>query len=102
MFSTRRRCTASSSAIKMVAAMAFPVTYNYLSRIGALSPMAINVLLRDVISTSTFIVLQVETHKQVRKYGFALLNSSQIFCATQIHRQKTRLRHRQTSGMESG
>jgi hypothetical protein len=35
----------------MVAAMAFPVTYNYLSRIGALSPMAINVLLRAVITT---------------------------------------------------
>jgi hypothetical protein len=68
----------------MVAAMAFPVTYNYLSRIGALSPMAINVLLRDVISTSTFIVLQVETHKQVRKYGFALVSSPQIFRATQI------------------
>ena len=34
--------TASSSAIKMVAAMAFPAHYNYLSRIGALSPMPIN------------------------------------------------------------
>jgi hypothetical protein len=31
--------------------MAFPVRYNYLSRIGALWPMAINVLLRDVIPT---------------------------------------------------
>jgi hypothetical protein len=45
MFSTRRRCTASSSAIKMVAAMAFPARYNYLSRIGALWPMPINALL---------------------------------------------------------
>src|SRR6267154_4387580 len=45
MFSTRRRCTASSSAIKMVAAMVFPTRYNYLSRIGALSPMPINALL---------------------------------------------------------
>jgi hypothetical protein len=54
MFSTSRRCTASSSAIKMVAAMALPARYNYLSRIGALSPMAINVLLRGVIPTSFF------------------------------------------------
>src|SRR3954452_11095989 len=46
MFSTRRRCTASSSAIKMVTAMAFPATCDYLSRFGALKPMAINVLLR--------------------------------------------------------
>src|SRR6267154_5044478 len=101
MFSTSRRCTASSSAIKMVAAMALPTRYNYLSRIGALSPMAINVLLRGVISTSTFIVLQVETHKQVRKYGLALVSSPQIFCATQIHRQKTvgQIRHRQIAGM---
>jgi hypothetical protein len=45
MFSTRRRATASSSAIKIVAAMAFSPHYNYLSRIGALSPMAINALL---------------------------------------------------------
>jgi hypothetical protein len=59
----------------MVAAMAFPARYNYLSRIGALSPMAINVLLRGVTPTSTFIVLQVETHKQVRKYGLALVRS---------------------------
>jgi hypothetical protein len=35
----------------MVAAMAFPARYDYLSRIGALSPMAINVLLRAVITT---------------------------------------------------
>src|SRR4051794_29406470 len=55
MFSTSRRCTASSSAIKMVAAMAFPAPYNYLSRIGALSPMGINVLLRGVIPTSFFL-----------------------------------------------
>src|SRR5258706_14023225 len=50
MFSTRRRATASSSTIKMLAAMAFPphatiTRYNYLSRIGALSPMPINALL---------------------------------------------------------
>jgi hypothetical protein len=38
----------------MVAAMAFPAPYNYLSRIGALSPMAINVLLRGDISTAFF------------------------------------------------
>src|SRR5271154_1991253 len=42
MFSSRRRATASSSAIKMLAAMAFPARYNYLSRIGALWPMPIN------------------------------------------------------------
>jgi hypothetical protein len=42
MFSTRRRATASSSAIKMLAAMAFPARYNYLSRIGALWLMPIN------------------------------------------------------------
>ena len=48
MFSTRRRCTASSSAIKMLAAMAFLGRYNYLSRIGALSPMPINALLNVV------------------------------------------------------
>jgi hypothetical protein len=29
----------------MLAAMAFPARYNYLSRIGALSPMPINALL---------------------------------------------------------
>src|SRR6478672_11954021 len=45
MFSKSRRCTASSSAIKMLAAIAFPGRYNYLSRIGALSPMPINTLL---------------------------------------------------------
>src|SRR3981081_582126 len=45
MFSTSRRCTASSSAIKMLAAMAFPAHYNYLSRIGALWLMPINALL---------------------------------------------------------
>jgi hypothetical protein len=45
MFSTSRRWTGSSSAIKMLAAMAFPARYNYLSRIGALSPMPINVTL---------------------------------------------------------
>src|SRR5258708_5821137 len=88
----------------MVAAMAFPTRYNYLSRIGALSPMAINVLLRGVVSTSSFIMLQVETHKQVRKYGLAHFRSPQILCATQIRRQKTvrQTRHRQIAGMESG
>src|SRR5258708_5732649 len=46
MFSTRRRCTASSSAIKIRAAMAFLGRYNYLSRIGALSLKPINALLK--------------------------------------------------------
>src|SRR4051812_19277398 len=45
MFSMRRRCTASSSTINMVAAMAFLMRYDYLSRIGALSPIPINALL---------------------------------------------------------
>jgi hypothetical protein len=49
MFSTKRRCTASSSAIKMVAAMVFPARYDYLSRIGALSLMPINALLNLAI-----------------------------------------------------
>src|SRR5882757_7338840 len=49
MFSTSRRCTASSSAIKMVAAMAFPTRYDYLSRIGALWPMPINARLNLAI-----------------------------------------------------
>jgi hypothetical protein len=52
MFSTRRRATASSSAIKMLAAMAFPARYNYLSRIGALSPMPINALLNLAVPLS--------------------------------------------------
>src|SRR5258708_39977574 len=45
MFSISRRATASSSTIKMLAAMAFPARYNYLSRIGALWLMPINALL---------------------------------------------------------
>src|SRR5262245_30922736 len=50
MFSTRRRCTASSSAIKMVAAMALPAQSQLLSRIGALWRMPINALLNlDVL-----------------------------------------------------
>src|SRR5436305_1465057 len=48
MFSTRRRATASSSTIKMLAAMAFPARYNYLSRIGALWLMPINARLNVV------------------------------------------------------
>jgi hypothetical protein len=36
----------------MLAAMAFPPLYNYLSRIGALSPMAINALLIDDVPSS--------------------------------------------------
>jgi hypothetical protein len=46
MFSTRRRCTASSSAIKIVAVMAFPERYNYLYRIEAHWRTVINSLLR--------------------------------------------------------
>jgi len=53
----------------MVAAMALPAPYNYLSRIGALSPMAINVLLRGVIPTSFF--RNGYPRKQVRTYGLA-------------------------------
>src|SRR4051812_27770012 len=48
MFSTSRRWTASSSAIKMVAVMALPARYNYLYRIGALWLTVINALLRFV------------------------------------------------------
>src|SRR6267154_1979032 len=63
MFSTRRRATASSSAIKMLAAMAFPARYNYLSRIGALSPMPINARLSLAIPSSLLAAaVQVETH----------------------------------------
>src|SRR5258708_14746015 len=52
MFSTRRRATASSSTIKMLAAMAFPGRYNYLSRIGALSLMPINARLNLAVPPS--------------------------------------------------
>src|SRR6476660_5565571 len=62
MFSTRRRCTASSSAIKMLAAMAFPAHYNYLSRIGALWLMPINALLNVDLPPSVR-TPQVETVK---------------------------------------
>ena len=55
MFSTSRRWTASSSAIKMVAVMAFPARYNYLYQIGALWPMAINALLRFVARRHAFV-----------------------------------------------
>src|ERR1043166_6248806 len=71
MFSTRRRCTSSASAIKMVPGMAFPATCDYLSRFGALKPMAINVLLRGVRS----VVLSArrrrrrETDKTGRPHG---------------------------------
>jgi hypothetical protein len=75
MFSTSRRCTASSSAIKMVAAMAFPAPYNYLSRIGALSPMAINVLLRGVIPTSFFRYDDLKTANRFESHGLAYFRS---------------------------
>jgi hypothetical protein len=55
----------------MVAAMAFPATYNYLSRIGALSPMAINVLLRAVIPTSFFRHDDLKTANRFEPYGLA-------------------------------
>jgi hypothetical protein len=52
MFSTSRRWTASSSAIKMVAVMAFPARYNYLYRIEAHWRTLINALLRFAAPSS--------------------------------------------------
>src|SRR3954453_12917762 len=105
MFSTSRRCTASSSAIKMVAAMAFPARYNYLSRIGALSPMAINVLLRGVIPASFFCYDYLKTANRFEHYGLARFGSPQIFRSPQIRRKKLaggQSQRRETAGMESG
>jgi hypothetical protein len=50
----------------MVAAMAFPTRYNYLSRIGALSPMPINALLRLGIRT---VIRARSSKKDMRRAG---------------------------------
>src|SRR4051794_31441095 len=107
MFSTRRRCTASSSAIKMVTAMAFPATCDYLSRFGALKPMAINVLLRGACRVVTCRDVGHSNVKQVRPYGSPFLHPAKILHSTEIDRPKVALRHseyrevRKTSPMES-
>src|ERR1700730_2422430 len=100
MFSTRRRATASSSTIKMLAAMAFPGRYNYLSRIGALSLMPINARLNLAIPPSQPFRLNTGS---VQDDLALLIRSPQIDCPPpeyqEIRRQN---RHRKAAGMESG
>src|SRR4051794_11801210 len=89
MFSTRRRCTASSSAIKIVAAMAFPATCNYVSRFGALKPTAINVLLRGVATAVLFMPTSLTTQKnRFEPYGLAFSRPLHFFRATQTPRRQ--------------
>src|SRR6202000_1951360 len=75
MFSTRRRCTASSSAIKILGAMVFPARYDYLYRIGALSPMPINALLSLAVPPSFLSARQVLTTMTSRSSALRKSNS---------------------------
>ena len=92
MFSTRRRCTGSSSAIKMLAAMAFLARYNYLSRIGALWPMPINALLSWRAAASSLAIPPVPARdfrtQVTQQDDLALLCSPQDECRTQTGRQQ--------------
>src|SRR6266849_8347330 len=100
MFSTRRRATASSSTIKMLAAMAFPGRYNYLSRIGALSLMPINTRLNLAVPPSQPFWLNTGSEQD----DLALLiRSPQIDRSPPKYQEIRRQdQHRKAAGMEFG
>src|SRR3954454_487043 len=104
MLSSTRRCTASSSAIKMLAAMAFPARYNYLSRIWALSPMAINVRLNLALPPS-LLTRNVRLKTGFEQDDLALhIRPPQVSSPTQTNRHQTfgQAQDRQIAGMEPG
>src|SRR5580698_8180349 len=113
MFSTRRRATASSSAIKMQAAMAFLGRYNYLSRIGALSLKPINALLNVDAPSSLDRFRSKRTYRLEPDVLALFIRPPQAGRSTQTGGQKSRRqknRHqersqeqsRQAAGMEPG
>src|SRR5262249_39420282 len=107
IFSIRRRCTGSSSAIKMVAAMALLTLYNYLSRIGALWPMPINARLSLDPASSPQSTQPFRSNTDFEPDDLALpVRPPQIPCAAQIEPKEIRSQGKrqgkdgEASGME--
>src|ERR1700733_10590011 len=112
MFSTRRRWTASSSTIKMQATMAFLGRYNYLSRIGALSPKPINALLNVGVPSSPDRFRSKRTYRLEPDERALFIRPPQVDRSTQIrrqekagqecHQERDEEQGRQAAGMEPG
>src|SRR3984957_558213 len=112
MFSTSRRWTASSSAIKMQATMAFLGRYNYLSRIGALSPKPINARLNVGVPSSSDRFRSNRTYRLEPDERALFIRPPQTGRSSQIRRpekagqegdqERHREQGRQAAGMEPG